>query len=89
MNTPINAEAESYSRSTHNSKPDETIVWPLLECLGGGISAGGVFLLLLPKLADVISPFGALAPTGLLMTFLFLWMFLWLLTAVVRERMIG
>jgi len=89
MNTPINAEAESYSRSTRNSKPDETIIWPLIECLGGGISAGGVFLFLLPMLADVMSPFGALAPTGLLIMLLFLWLFLWLLTAVVRERVIS
>ncbi|GAB7010736.1 hypothetical protein JCM31271_26790 [Halorubrum trueperi] len=89
MTTPINAEAESYSRSTHDSNTGESVVWPLLECLGGGISAGVVFLLLLPMLADVMSSFGALAPTGLLITLLFLWLFLWMLTAVARERVGG
>lgn len=89
MSTPINAEAESYSHSTHNNKTGETPVWPLFECLGGGISAGVVFLLLLPMLADAMSPLGPLAPTGLLITLLFLWMFLWILTAVARERVIG
>jgi hypothetical protein len=86
MTTPTNAEAESYSRSAHGSETGETAIWPLLECLGGGISAGGVFLFLLPMLADVMNPFGALAPTGLLITLLFLWMVLWMLTAVARER---
>jgi hypothetical protein len=89
MTTPTNAEAESYSRSAHDSETGETVVWPLLECLGGGVSAGGVFLLLLPMLADVMNPFGALAPTGLLVTLLFLWLFLWILAAATRERVIG
>lgn len=89
MTTPINAEAESYSNPAHNNKTGDTPVWPLLECLGGGISAGVVFLLLLPMLADMMSPLGALAPTGLLITVLFLWMFLWILTAVARKRVIG
>jgi hypothetical protein len=89
MTTPINAEAESYSPPDRNNKTGESLVWPLLECLGGGISAGVVLLLLLPMLADVMSPLGALASTGLVITVLFLWMFLWTLTAVTRKRVIG
>jgi hypothetical protein len=89
MTTPINAEAESYSPPDHNNKTGENPVWPLLECLSGGISAGVVLLLLLPMLADVMSPLGALASTGLVITVLFLWMLLWTLTAVTRKRVIG
>ncbi|CDK39063.1 hypothetical protein BN903_46 [Halorubrum sp. AJ67] len=50
------------------------------------MGAGIIFLLSLPVLADVMSPLGALSPTGLLILFLFAWLFLWLLIAVTRQR---
>jgi hypothetical protein len=40
-------------------------------------------------LADVMSPLGALSPTGLLFVFLFVWLSLWLLTAMFREQVMG
>lgn len=89
MTTQIYAEAESHHRPSRDIEKSETIVWPLLECLGGGAGAGIVFLLSLPILADIMSPLGALSPTGLTFAFLFAWLLLWLLTSVSRERVIG
>ena len=89
MTTSIHPEAESHHRPSRDIETGETIVWPLLECLVGGAGAGIVFLLSLPILADVMSPLGALSPTGLTFAFLFTWLFLWLLTGVSRERVIG
>jgi hypothetical protein len=89
MNTPIRAKAESHHRPARDIETGRTIVWPLLECLVGGIGAGIVFLLSFPILADIMSPLGALSPTGLLFVFLFVWLFLWLLTALSREWVMG
>lgn len=89
MTTPTHAEAESHHRPDRDVETGETIVWPLVECLVGGAGAGIVFLLSLPMLADVMSPLGALSPTGLLFVFLFVWLSLWLLTAMFREQVMG
>jgi len=86
MTTPSYAGAESHHHPDPEIKTSDTAVWPLVECLGGSVGAGIVFLLSLPVLADVMSPLGALSPTGLLFTFLFAWLFLWLLIGVTRER---
>ena len=86
MVTPSYAGAESHHHPDSDIKTGETAVWPLVECLGGSVGAGIIFLLSLPVLADLMSPLGALSPTGLLVVFLFAWLFLWLLIAVTRER---
>ena len=86
MATPSYAGAESHHHPDSDIETGETAVWPLVECLGGGVGAGIIFLLSLPVLADLMSPLGALSPTGLLVVFLFSWLFLWLLIAVTRER---
>jgi len=89
MTTQHHAEAESHHRSSRDVETSETIVWPLLECLVGGAGAGIVFVLSLPILADILSPLGVLSPTGLTFVLLFAWLFLWLLSSVSRERVIG
>ena len=86
MATPSYAGAESHHHPDSDIETGETAVWPLVECLGGSVGAGIIFLLSLPVLADLMSPLGPLSPTGLLVVFLFAWLFLWLLIAVTRER---
>ena len=89
MSTPIRGKTETGQRPIRRFVPGADAVWRLLECLIGGITAAIIVVASLPMLLDVMSPLQALSPTGLLFTYVFTWLFLWIGIAVARERVVG
>jgi protein-S-isoprenylcysteine O-methyltransferase Ste14 len=89
MSTPSKTGAGRDHRNEYDTDSSSSTLWRWAECLGGGIVTLGVISFMLPVLADMMHPPGALFTTSLVSVFFLLWFLFWALIGTSRNHLIA